>query len=157
VSCKHCGEKHSAKVRVFLDNGPLHELSLAAFMADRSPSAALDTLLHNTICICPASGEQFVQDDPTRVYLAPAPEHAEAQAPDQAPAICNEDFRSDFLGQLARAFARHPRLSQSERERFSIALLEISAHPAASAITGEVLLSMLFPSPNRLRSGASGS
>ena len=69
VICKECGEKHSAQVRVFLAHGPSEEMSIADAFKDEELSESINSLLENTICVCPKSGNQFKQSDPQKVYL----------------------------------------------------------------------------------------
>jgi hypothetical protein len=144
VECQECGEKHSAQVRVFLGDGPETEQSVAEAYRDKPLSDSVNSLIFNTISLCPKSNHQFKQTDPGKVFLCPLPE------PDLPPEVFNPSpghvihNEASILEQLALTYAQHPQLSQNERFRFSTVMREIARHPLGPKITGEVILSMLF-------------
>ena len=145
VVCKECGEKHSAQVRIFLANGPVDEMSVAEFYKGTDISQSMNTLMQNTICICPKTGSNFKQTDPQKVFLRRqvlTPPVEEKKPP--VPSRESVNGRVNVLERLARGFSENNDLPITERQNAAAALRAIAGRPAASKTVIEVLSDMLF-------------
>ena len=73
VSCTECGGEHPMRVRIYLEDGPIHRQSISdAYVGKAHPPQLQAVVGHKVLCL--KTGKTFAQSNPEDVFLVPTTE-----------------------------------------------------------------------------------
>lgn len=75
VTCTECGAEHPMRVRIYLEDGPVHKQSVGdAYHGKAQPPQLQAVAGHKVLCL--KTGKTFSQSEPKDVFLVPTSEAA---------------------------------------------------------------------------------
>ncbi len=73
VKCTECGGEHPMRVRIYLEDGPIHRQSVNdAYLGKLQPPQLQAIERHKVLCL--KTGKTFTQSSPANVFLVPTNE-----------------------------------------------------------------------------------
>ena len=73
VTCTECGSEHPMRIRIYLEDGPIHKQSISdAYHSKAHPPQLQAVESHKVLCL--KTGKMFAQSNPQDVFLVPTTE-----------------------------------------------------------------------------------